>query len=159
MYSMGKRLRTELLWLLGIVILIQLVWYSILGQLLFNGRLLEIQDHDTFITIPKLFLVGLTFLVALLFMYVLRWMHSREINRTVMIFAVVVITIVWIFLFLDWLISLQNIRDLGKSWHAEINGADRVSMTLLSHASFTLAVGIVALLDMIIGYKLIVKKK
>ncbi|MFD1000271.1 hypothetical protein ACFQ21_13190 [Ohtaekwangia kribbensis] len=156
---MGKGIRTELLWLLGVVILAQLVWYSILGQLLFNGRLLEIQDHDAFIIVPKLFLVGLTSLVLLLFMYVLRWIHSKAINRTVIIFAVVVLTIVWIFLFLDWLIGLQNIRDLGKSWHTEINGADRVPMTLLSHASLTFAVGIVALFDMIIGYKLIAKKK
>lgn len=137
----------------------QLIWYSILGHLLFNGRLLEIQDHDTYIIVPKLFLIGLTFLVLLLFMYILRWIHSGAINRTVMIFAVVVITIVLIFLFFDWLSRLENIRGLGRSWHTEINGLDRIPMTLLSHATLTFAIGLLALFDMTIGYKLISKRK
>ncbi len=156
---MRKRLRTELLWLLGVVTLAYFIWYSILGHLLFNGRLLEIQNHDTYIIVPKLVLVGITFLVLLLVMYVMRWVHSKTINRTAIILAVVLITIVLMFLSFDWLISLRGIRDLGRSWHAEVGGADRVPMALLLHATLTFAVGIVALLDMTIGYKLIVKKK
>ena len=150
---------TELLWLQGVVTLTYFIWYSILGHLLINGRLLEIQNHDIYIIVPKLVLVGMTFLVLLLVMYILRWIHSKVINRTVIIFAVVLITIVLIFLFFDWLISLRSIRDFGESWYTEVRGADRIPMALLLHATLTFAVGIVALLDMTIGYKLIVKKK
>ena len=157
--TMAKRIRTEIFWIIGLVVLTNLIWYSILGGLLSNGRLLEIQIHDTYLIVPKLFLVGLTFLVLLLFMYLLRWIHARTINRTLTIFTVVLTTVLLILLLFSWLTSLQEVHDLGRSLYMEINGTDRVQVTLLSHATLTLAVGIVTLFDMTMGYKLIVKKK
>src|SRR5689334_5086282 len=97
---MGKRIRTELFWILGVGILTNLIWYSILGDLLSNGRPLEVQNHDTYLIVPKSLLIGLTFFVLLLITYLLRWINSVTMTRTLTIFAVVLTSIVLIFLFL-----------------------------------------------------------
>ncbi len=92
-------------------------------------------------------------------MYLLRWIHASTINKTLTIFTVALTTVVLTLLLFSWLTSLEVIRDLGRPLYMEINGTDRVQVTLLSHAILTLAVGMVALFDMTMGYKLIVKKK
>lgn len=139
-------------------LLTHLIWWSILGNLTYNGRALEIQDHDTFVIVPKLLLVGLTFAVLVLLMYLFRWVHARAFSEPATIFVVALTTAVLIFLFFSWLSSLQAIQILGRSLYSETKGADRVQMFLLSHAILTFTVGIVALFDMTMAYKLVPKK-
>jgi hypothetical protein len=154
---MGK-FKSEISWIMRIVLLTHLIWWSILGNLTYNGRALEIQDYDTFVIVPKLLLVGLTFAVLVLLMYLFRWVHARVFSRPVTIFVVALTTAVLIFLFFSWLSSLQTIRILGRSLYSETKGADRVQMFLLSHATLTFTVSIVALFDITMAYKLVPKR-
>jgi len=154
---MRKKLTIEIFWIVGVVILSNLILYSILGDLLTNGRLLEIQNHDTFLIVPKTHLISLTFIAVLLYMYLLRWIYSKEINRTRTIISEALSTVLLISLLIPWLKSLKVIHVLGTSLYTEIKGIDRVQMTLLYHAALTLVLGLVALFDMTMGYKLIRK--
>ena len=135
-----------------------LIWRSILGDLTYNGRPLEIQDHDTYVIVPKLALVGLTFVLLLSLMYLLRWVHGMTMTPSTTLYIVTVTTIILILLFFTWLTGLRAIDVPWRSLYLEVNGTDRIQMALLSHAVLTFSVGVVALFDLTIGYKLLPKK-
>jgi hypothetical protein len=140
------KFKTEYYWIFGTGILTHLIWRSILGDLTYNGRPLEIQDHDTYFIVPKLLLVALTFLVILFFMYLLRWVHKRTINKWSIMVILSLTTVMFVFLFFNWLTSLETIQTLGRTLYSETKETDRVQMTLISHATLTFAVGMGALL-------------
>jgi hypothetical protein len=156
---MRKNLTTEVFWLIGIAILTYWIAYSILGDRILNGKTLELQNHDTYIIVPKIPLLVLVFAVLLLIMYLFRWLHATAMNRTVIIFAITTTPIILILLFFRWLSSLEIIREMGQSSVVDLGDINRVQMTLFSHALLTLTLGLLTLFEMTMGYKLVTKRK
>ena len=150
-----KRLRTEVFWLIGMFILAYWVLYSMLGKSLSNGRVLEIQKHDSYYIVPKSLLIILTFVLLSVLMYVLRWFHFLRIEKRMVVTILSLATIVLGVLFLQWLNELGFVRQLDEVTYMKQNETDRIQMTLLSHIVFTIAVGFVVLLDMALVLKIV----
>ena len=90
-------------------------------------------------------------------MYLLRWVHAREVKKSATLFIVAFTTVVIIVIFVKWLTSLRTIDLPWTSLYQEVNGADRVQMALLAHALLTFVLGVVGLFDIIMAYKLLRK--
>lgn len=153
--SAAAKFWTEVFCVIGVFILTNFVLYSFLGNTLFNGNRLEIQNHDTYLVIPKGFLIAVTFALLLILSYVLRWIHALTIGKVIVIVLSVLSTLLLVGHFVIWWASLLWIDHLSASIYSEINGKDRIQSDLLVHTALTLTLGVVALIDLILVHKLV----
>ena len=124
---MSTKLRNELYWIVGTILLTLTIGLLIFGDKLFNGRLLDLQLHDTYFIFPKTLFVTAIFVFLMGSMYLNRGIYNKLENKV----ASVLVTIVLIFILLGlvryWNWIYGYVKDSGYYLFDERSQTEKIS--------------------------------
>jgi hypothetical protein len=156
---MSTKLRKEMYWILGTIMLTLTIALFIFGDKLFNGRLLDLQLHDTYFIFPKTLFVTAIFIFLLIGMYLNRGIFSKLENKA----ASILVTIVLLFIllgiirYLNWIYGYVN--DSGYYIFDERSQTERISEFTMTHWILTIVILATMVTIMTTGYKIIKPKR
>jgi hypothetical protein len=156
---MKAHLKKELYWALGIICLTQIAGFVIFGGKLFNGRLLDLQIHDTYFIFPKYFFLAAVFIFLLVGMYLNRAIYWKLNNRVLSVLTMLILTLVLIGLinYMNWVYGY--VKDSGYYLFDERSQTERISEFVMTYWILTIVIFVTVSAIMTTGYKILKPKR
>ena len=135
---MKTRVFKEIFWILGATLTTLIIGYILFDDKLFNGRLLDLQVHDTYYIFPKTFflvLIGLTLLISI---YLIRGLYWKSNKRFVNVVLTLILAIILYDLlhYASWLYGY--VKDSGFYVYDEASQTEKISQFLLTYWYLTI---------------------
>jgi hypothetical protein len=124
---MRTRLKTEFYWLLGTIAVTVIIGLLIFENSLFNGRLLDLQVHDTYFIFPKMLFLTIMFVTLLASTYLIRVIYWKVNNRVVNVTLTLVLICVLTRLLIYWNWIYAYVQDSGFYLFDERTQTERIS--------------------------------
>lgn|GEM_PF-5331114 len=134
-------------------------WTPIFGRNLFNGRLLDLQLHDTYIVFPKTLFMAGVFILLLGGMYLNRRIYFKLNNRTLSILLAIILTFFLYVLISYWDWNYGYLKDSGYYLFDESSQTEKISEFLITHWVLTIVILVTSVTIATTGYKIIERKK
>jgi hypothetical protein len=156
---MKTRFREELYWLLGTMSLTLVIGLLFFGRNLFNGRLLDLQLHDTYIIFPKSFFMAGVFIFLLTGTYLNRGIYRKLNKRSVSILLTIILALLLFVLISYWDFNYGYLQDAGYYLFDERSQTERISDFLMTHWSLIIIILVTSVTIFTTGYKIIKPKQ
>ena len=155
---MKTPLKKELYWVLGTISLTLTVGLIIFGDKLFNGRLLDLQVHDSYFIFHKYLFLTAIFIFLLGGMYLNRGIFNILDNRVVSILVAIILTFILIGLisYSNWIYG--HVKDSGYYSFDERSQTERISEYTMTHWVLTIMIIVTGVTIMTTGYKIVRRK-
>lgn len=155
---MNTRLRKELYWILGTISLTILIVLLIFGDKLFNGRLLELQLHDTYFIFPKFLFVTIIFILLAVGMYLNRGIYWKMNNKAIGILLTIMLVIILLRLLSYWNWIYGYVNDSGYYSFDERSQTERISEFTMTYWILTIIIMMLVVTILTMGYKILKPK-
>ena len=149
---MNINFNKEILVVSGIVMLSFGIGLSFFGSHLWNGKPLEIQDHDTYYIVPKSAFLVLVFILLSLIVFLGRWISTLSITRNIAIVVCCAIGIMLLGLFHYCLVRLSLVNDLYPLIHSD-SFRDRIDWSLLQSMTAIIVISVLSVINVVILFK------
>src|SRR5688572_21675433 len=137
---MSTKLRRELYWILGTVLLTLTIGLFIFGDKLFNGRFLDLQLHDTYFIFPKTLFLTAIFIFLLGGMYFNRGIYNKLENKVVSVLGTIVLIFILLGLISYWNWIYGYVNDSGYYIFDERSQTEKISEFTMTHWVLTIII-------------------
>ncbi len=155
---MNAKLKKELYWILGTILVTLIIGLLLFNDKLFNGRLLDLQVHDTYFVFPKMLFVTAIFTVLLVSMYLNRGIFKGLDNRALSISLILILTVILIGLinYSNWIYGY--VKDSGYYLFDERTETEKISKFTMLHWVLVIFILVIVITILTTGYKIIKSK-